>query len=185
MKHPKSLKDALRRLRMDGWTYAKLSELSGLDARTIQRWCNKQSANRCQDHKNQWYRCRREHCRQVARDYYWRDPDKNRKRTKEWVKKNRDHISRYAKEYRKRNPSACRLHESIRRARKKAVPGPHSLIERLMIKYLYEDARRITKETGIKHEVDHVIPLSKGGPHLPWNLKVITATANREKYNKV
>ena len=29
-------------------------------------------------------------------------------------------------------------------------------------------------ETGIKHEVDHIWPLSKGGPHLPWNLQVLT-----------
>lgn len=103
---------------------------------------------------------------------------------REWHESNKEHVLQYAKEYRKQNPSTCRLHESTRRARKRAVPGPHSEIEKLMIKYRYEDARRISKETGVKHEVDHTIPISKGGPHLPWNLQVITAKQNKEKYNK-
>ncbi len=184
MKHPESLKQALRRLRRDGWSYNKLSKLSGLAARTIQRWCNKESAEACQKRKVEWYERRHEHCRRVAREGYWKNPGKRRKQVKEWYESNKEHVLRYAKRYREQNPSACRLHESIRRARKKTAPGPHSIIEKLMIKYLYEDARRLTRETGIKYEVDHVIPLSKGGPHLPWNLQVITAKQNREKYNK-
>ena len=54
-----------------------------------------------------------------------------------------------------------------------------------MIKYRYEDAKRLTEETGVKHEVDHVWPLSKGGPHLPWNLQVLTKDENRAKGAKV
>ena len=65
------------------------------------------------------------------------------------------------------------------------APQPHSEIEKLMIKYRYEDARRLTKETGIEHHVDHIIPLAKGGPHLPWNLQVITKTENLSKGAKI
>jgi len=185
MKHPEPLKQALRRLRRDGWTYSQLSQLSGLHARTINGWCNPEVAARSKARKDKWYQLRHEHCRRVARESYWREPEKNRKRIKEWSESNKEHVLQYAKEYRKQNPSTCRLHDSTRRARKKAVPGPHSEIEKLMIKYRYQDARRISKETGVKHEVDHTIPISKGGPHLPWNLRVITAKKNREKYNKI
>ena len=134
--------------------------------------------------KQRWYRANHEHCRKVARESYWQAPAKNRERMAKWHEANKEHVLRYAKNYRQQNPSTCRLNESIRRARKKAAPGPHSEIEKLMVKYLYEDARRISRETGIKHEVDHIIPLSKGGPHLPWNLRVISAKENRKKYNK-
>ena len=184
MRHPKSLKQALRRLRKDGWTYGELSRLSGLSARTIQRWCNEESAKACQENTKQWYKRRHGHCRKVAKEAYWSNPKKQRTRKKEWSESNKEHVREYAKAYRKQNPSVCRLHESTRRARKKAVPGPRSEIEKLMIKYRYQDARQITRETGVKYEVDNVIPISKGGPHLPWNLRVITAKKNREKYNK-
>lgn len=52
---------------------------------------------------------------------------------------------------------------------------------------IYEDASRLTKETGIQHEVDHIVPLcgvEVSGLHVPWNLQIITQEANRRKYNK-
>lgn len=39
--------------------------------------------------------------------------------------------------------------------------------------------------TGIKHHVDHVIPLSKSGLHVPWNLEVLTATQNLQKGKRI
>lgn len=48
---------------------------------------------------------------------------------------------------------------------------------------LYTESRTLTKETGIKHEIDHIIPLSKGGEHLPFNLQVITESENQQKNN--
>lgn len=62
---------------------------------------------------------------------------------------------------------------------------PVSTIERMMIRNYYKDAQLLTAETGIKHEVDHIIPTSRGGPHLPWNLQVLTATENKLKSDKI
>lgn len=49
---------------------------------------------------------------------------------------------------------------------------------------VYEEAARRTRETGIKHQVDHEVPLRGklvSGLHVHHNLRVITATANRKK----
>ena len=53
------------------------------------------------------------------------------------------------------------------------------------IKEIYHEAKKITEETGIPHEVDNIIPISKGGKHHEDNLRVITRSENRKKGNKI
>ena len=50
----------------------------------------------------------------------------------------------------------------------------------------YAEARRVTKETGIEHDVDHIYPLQAAmgcGLHVHWNLQVMPASQNRSKAN--
>lgn len=52
---------------------------------------------------------------------------------------------------------------------------------------VYKNCERITRETGVKHHVDHIVPL-KGrgicGLHVQWNLRVIEARENIRKGNR-
>jgi 5-methylcytosine-specific restriction endonuclease McrA len=50
-----------------------------------------------------------------------------------------------------------------------------------IIKEIYTECRRLSLETGIPHEVDHIIPIAKGGLHHQDNLQIITMVENRKK----
>ena len=49
---------------------------------------------------------------------------------------------------------------------------------------IYDQAERLTRETGILREVDHIIALNHPdvcGLHVPWNLQVLPREKNRQK----
>jgi hypothetical protein len=52
------------------------------------------------------------------------------------------------------------------------------------MQWFYDEARRLTKETGVSHVVDHIEPLNGAhscGLHVPWNLQVLTDAENKRK----
>lgn len=58
--------------------------------------------------------------------------------------------------------------------------------DRMAIATFYAEAARLTRQTGIPHEVDHIIPLQGrrvSGLHVESNLRVIPYKENRSKLN--
>lgn len=52
---------------------------------------------------------------------------------------------------------------------------------------VYKEAARVTRETGVPHEVDHVLPLQGklvSGLHVLANLQILERSMNRSKGNK-
>ena len=59
-----------------------------------------------------------------------------------------------------------------------------SWVDRIEIRTIYEHAAVLTSETGVKHHVDHIVPLRGKdvcGLHVPWNLRPIPWKVNLQK----
>ena len=101
---------------------------------------------------------------------------------------NKENKAAYDKAYRVANKEKQAANKSKRRALKlKQVPihlrdCPQEK-QRLMQTYILSSM--LSKATGVQHHVDHMWPLSDGGPHWSGNLQVITAYKNLSKSTSV
>jgi len=64
---------------------------------------------------------------------------------------------------------------------KDATPASLSKDDRALMAKMYLVARQMSQSTGIKYQVDHIIPLAVGGLHVPENLQIITEEQNKKR----
>jgi hypothetical protein len=95
----------------------------------------------------------------------------------------------YRKTHKINNPDLYKELVSLRRRRfRNATPKWLNQIDKIEIRLKYRLAIELSRTTGIRHAVDHIIPLygeTVCGLHVPWNLRVITQEENLKKYNKL
>ena len=107
----------------------------------------------------------------------------------DYSRKNREYLNACSRAYYARNRGACIAQARLRRTRlSAAMPAWLSAIQRAQIQEFYDLAEALATQTGVPHEVDHIIPLAHGkvcGLHVPWNLQVLTVNANRRKSNRL
>jgi 5-methylcytosine-specific restriction endonuclease McrA len=80
----------------------------------------------------------------------------------------------------------CNSSDKLQRFAMRRAEFPENLTEeeKEEVLKIYSESKRLTKESGVKHHVDHIKPLSKGGRHHPSNLQILTAEENLKKSNK-
>lgn len=106
---------------------------------------------------------------------YWSDYGSD----PEYREKKREYAREYYKENRERSYFSGKKRWA--RLQQANVATEQGQIE---MKKLYLQAQMLTLETGVKYEVDHIIPLQHeivSGLHVPSNLQITTAVENREK----
>jgi 5-methylcytosine-specific restriction endonuclease McrA len=95
----------------------------------------------------------------------------------------------HREKYKKQNPELYKAFVSVRKRRhKKATPPWVTPEQKLKMRQLYLEAMKLTKLTGERYVVDHIIPLINPevcGLHVPWNLQVMTQEKNLKKSNKI
>jgi hypothetical protein len=101
----------------------------------------------------------------------------------------KDEVGQYKRKYKEANPELYKALVSVRKRRhRSATPKWITPEQKLAIRQLYLQAMQLTKMTGERYVVDHIVPLISDevcGLHVPWNLRVITQEENLKKSNKL
>jgi len=135
-------------------------------------------------------------CKQCKKSYYLKNKEKRlvyyhstkddrAKTNKIWRDNNKDLLAEYIKKYQQKNKSMFSNNSAKRRAKKLQATPEWS--EKDLIKKIYDESDRLTNETGIQYNVDHIVPLQSDyvcGLHVLSNLQIITAYDNSSKNNR-
>lgn len=125
------------------------------------------------------------HTKQYAKE----NPEKVKAAQQRWQKENQDRVrekrrERYQEdlEWRQRiRSSNLARHKRLRQS----IPAWQCISE---LRNIWSKAQRISQETGVPHDVDHIIPLTSrcgkvSGLTVPWNLQIIPSSENQRKNN--
>ena len=121
--------------------------------------------------------------------------------SKSWFERNKEYRAEYRRqqyaERREHENELARQYKRANRAKMVALAAKRAAIKRnaippwadlAKVETIYEEARRLTRETGIPHHVDHIYPLQSRvvcGLHCETNLQILTAAQNQSKSNKL
>lgn len=132
-----------------------------------------------------WQQANREHIATKRLEWRLANLDRRRQTNKAWRQENIERLKVLKKAWLAANTLRTRCYAENRRARKKANGGSHTpeQIEELHSKQRY---RCVGCKASIRnhYEVDHIIPVSKGGTNDISNIQLLCVTCNRSKYTK-
>ena len=150
-----------------------------------------------------WRKENKEKARSWSRGWYEANTERAKLQSRESRERNSEYLKEYFKEYYKKNGSKIRKREYDRRkvklndpefvAKEKAraakrrkrietakIPKSMSPVDKKVVLDMYKLATRRNKNAGYRQfEVDHIIPISRGGFHHQNNLRVSTTRNNR------
>lgn len=113
-------------------------------------------------------------------------PELYAKFSADWRKRNPEKRAQVVAEYGRRNPDKLLANCNRRRAR--LLQACPAWVCQETIRKIYARRQQLSVDTGVVHHVDHIIPLrgkSVCGLHVPWNLRIISASDNRRKGNRI
>lgn len=117
--------------------------------------------------------------------YRERNKELLREKGREYVARNKDAMREYKRAHRKEKSWIYAEEQRRRQFRKKQATPTWANID--AIQEIYASAAQMSRATGIKHAVDHIVPLVNElvcGLHVEENLQVITFSENSRKRNR-
>lgn len=133
---------------------------------------------------NEWTARNREKSRQIKAEWQKRNPEKGAEKALRWYRENKEraHELRRANYLKNRDREIQRVVDRNKRLR---TP---SWADRDAIAAIYKEARRMTRETGTRYHVDHIVPIQGEnvcGFHIDYNLQILTEFENISKSNRI
>jgi hypothetical protein len=107
-------------------------------------------------------------------------------RAARYYRENREAVVARVKTYAEKNSASVLIKRRVWAGEVMSGAIPPWLTDQHLdaMQWFYDEARRLTKETGVSHVVDHIEPLNGAhscGLHVPWNLQVLTDSENKRK----
>lgn len=102
------------------------------------------------------------------------------------LEEKRAYQAEFARKSRLKSPSRS-VNRKINCEQRRVTPSWLTDADWCVMDEVYFEAKRLTKATGVKHEVDHRIPLNGkfvSGLHVPGNLQILTKSENSAKSNR-
>lgn len=155
-------------MRVSGMSYRAIAGQLGRSKNTIALWCDPKQYKRHRSYDRKYYLDNRE--RRIASITRYQTEFEHGKAVRGRARANRRKRKRGEQEWNDEIMGVVNLLH---------VPSTGSDLTKEQQVYIECDRR--TKETGVEHHVHHIWPLAQGGPHVWYNLTVITAKENISK----
>lgn len=129
-------------------------------------------------------------CRKNRSRAAYKDPEVARRKLRQaerWGIENPEAKRAHQKVYRNSNLGKISRHRGKTRRRlrlRDATPKWLNKEQLAALNRIYEHCAQVSKETGVPHHVDHIVPLlgrGVSGLHVPWNLQILPARYNVSK----
>ena len=135
----------------------------------------------------EWYARNKELAKERAKTWALANPEKRKESVDKWRNNNLDQHNATNRNWNANNkPVKAALEGKRRAAQLQRTPKWLTESDLRMIEAKYSLAAMLTRETGIIHHVDHIIPLQGkkvSGLHVFFNLRVIPGADNIKKSN--
>lgn len=146
----------------------------------------RENRKRIRKRDNKWRQDNPEKVKERQKEYYQNNKEEVKEHVRKYAKSNKEKIKERSKKYKKGHRGECNARSAKREAAKLQATPKLTKDQHLEIKEIYIEAARRTKLTGIRHHVDHILPLQGveiRGFHVPWNLQILTDIENSKKHN--
>lgn len=138
----------------------------------------------CSNELNREYKKRnKSKIEESRKEYKQANKTKIKLSSKDYYIKNKDHIKTRNSEYNKNNRDLCNAKLARYRAKKKNQT--HKDYNNDIALSFYEHSQRVSRCLGIRYQVDHILPINKGGYHHHGNLQSIPAHFNESKQDNL
>lgn len=131
------------------------------------------------------YRRHRESRISTVMKRYYENPTAHIERITEWANENRDRVRNNHRSWSHKNPDKVYENTRNQQARRRGAVGSHTQEDIEEIRRMQHNGCAYCQEIlGEEYEVDHIVPLKKGGTNFRQNIQLVCPSCNKKKNAK-